>query len=424
MTKPLTQREFTLDVVKTLQDAGFISYWAGGCVRDVLLGREPKDYDVATSAHPEQVRELFGKRKTLEVGMSFGVVIVVGPKSAGNVEVATFRTEGDYQDGRRPSHVAFCTPEEDAQRRDFTINGMFYDPVHQQIHDYVGGQHDLGAGLIRAIGNPADRMREDKLRMLRGVRFTASLEFELDAATAEAIRGMAAEIHIVSAERIAQELKKMLVDRHRVKAMTLARELDLFDEILPEWKLNDASVSKQAVEHDWTNTLQALHLLAAPSFELAFAALLYEVHRRENSGDESDVVSSLVKRLRLSNREHDRIVWLVTQLPAVAGLHQQPPAVWKRLMAHDGFAELVALARVVALAEEKPLDGVLFGEEMIRQLSGEEISPPLLLTGDDLINLGFRSGPEFKRILDAVRDAQLNGEIATTEQAVALARSL
>ncbi|MEX0726893.1 MAG: hypothetical protein WD065_11520, partial [Planctomycetaceae bacterium] len=319
-----------------------------------------------------------------------------------------------------PSHVEFCSPEEDAKRRDFTINGMFYDPLHQQIHDFVGGQHDLGNGLIRAIGDPYDRMREDKLRMLRGVRFTASLEFQLDDATAQAIRGMAAEIHIVSAERIAQELKKMLIDRHRAKATSLARELKLFDEILPEWKLSDAEN-----ERDWTNTLQALHLLQTPSFETAFAALVYAVHRREHGeASESDIVSSIVKRLRLSNREHDRIVWLVTQLSSVGGLHQQKPAVWKRMMAHEGFAELVSLARVVALAEERPLDGVLFCEDMLKQLTPGEIAPPLLLTGDDLIKLGLRSGPDFRRILDAVRDAQLNGEISTIDEARELAPKL
>ncbi|MDA0833469.1 MAG: CCA tRNA nucleotidyltransferase [Planctomycetota bacterium] len=420
MANQPTHREFTLDVVRQLQDAGYIAYWAGGCVRDVLLGREPKDYDVATNAHPDQVRELFGKRKTLEVGLSFGVVIVVGTKSAGNVEVATFRTEGDYHDGRRPSHVAFCTPEADAMRRDFTINGMFYDPVHQQIHDFVEGQRDLGNGLIRAIGNPGDRMREDKLRMLRGVRFTASLEFQLDEATAQAIRSMSSEIYVVSAERIAQELKKMLIDRHRANAMSLARELNLFQEILPEWKLGEPQY-----EDDWTNTLQALHLLDEPSFELAFAALVQAVHRHNTAnGLEAEIVSAIVKRFRLSNREHDRIVWLVAQLPTVETLHQRQPSVWKRLMSHDGFAELVALARVVALAEEQPLDGVLFCEEMFKQLSPEQIAPALLLTGDDLIQLGLQSGPDFKRILEAVRDAQLNGEISTADEARQLALKL
>ncbi|MFN0195124.1 MAG: CCA tRNA nucleotidyltransferase, partial [Planctomycetaceae bacterium] len=377
MTKHPTHREFTLEVVQRLQEAGYVAYWAGGCVRDLLLGREPQDYDVATSAHPEDVRELFGKRKTLEVGLSFGVVIVVGPKGAGTVEVATFRTEGDYHDGRRPSHVAFCTAEEDAKRRDFTINGMFYDPVQQQIHDFVGGRHDLGAGVIRAIGNPHDRMREDKLRMLRGVRFTAALEFRLDEETAEAIRGMAPQIRIVSAERIAQELKKMLTNPHRAQAMSIARDLGLFDEILPEWQLNvaDESSVKNAEsahvsEGDWEKMLQALRLLTDPSFELSFATLLCSIHRRAlQVQKDSDIVCSIVDRFRLSNRERDQIVWLVTQLPSLWDLHRQRQAVWKRLMAHEGFAELISLARVVALAEERDLKPVLFFEETLKRMS-------------------------------------------------------
>ena len=173
---------------------GFAQLWAGGCVRDFLMGRVPQDYDVATNARPETVRELFGRRRTLAVGASFGVIVVVGSKESGNVEVATFRTEGPYVDGRRPEHVVFSTVQEDAQRRDFTINGMFYDPIAEKVYDYVGGEQDLAAGIVRAIGNPADRLSEDKLRLLRAVRFAATLEFELDPATADSIRAQARDI--------------------------------------------------------------------------------------------------------------------------------------------------------------------------------------------------------------------------------------
>ena len=198
------------------------------------MGRVPQDYDVATDGRPEAVRELFGRRRTLAVGASFGVIVVVGSKKSGNIEVATFRTEGPYADGRRPEHVVFSTPEEDAQRRDFTINGMFYDPVAEKVYDYVGGEKDLAAGIVRAIGNPSDRMSEDKLRLLRAVRFAATLEFALEAATADAVRAQAREIRVVSAERITQELRKMLVDLHRRRAMELARQLELLAEIVPE----------------------------------------------------------------------------------------------------------------------------------------------------------------------------------------------
>ncbi len=236
MTTSSPQREFAIEIVRKLRAAGYEALMAGGCVRDLLLGREPQDYDVATTARPEQVRTLFGHRRTLAVGASFGVIVVLPPRGndAGQVEVATFRTEGPYLDGRRPESVAFCTPEEDAQRRDFTINGMFYDPIETRVLDFVEGEADLAARVIRAIGDPHDRMREDKLRMLRAVRFTATLDFELDEVTAAAVREMADQITVVSAERIAQELRRMLVDAHRRRAVELCDDVGLLAVILPE----------------------------------------------------------------------------------------------------------------------------------------------------------------------------------------------
>ena len=298
---------------------------AGGCVRDMLLGREPKDYDVATTARPEQVRTLFGQGRTLAVGASFGVIVVLPPRGsdAGQVEVATFRTEGPYLDGRRPESVAFCTPEEDAKRRDFTINGMFYDPIEARVLDFVGGEADLAARVIRAIGDPHDRMREDKLRMLRAVRFTATLDFALDETTAAAVREMAEQITVVSAERIAQELRRMLVDAHRRRAVELCESVGLLEVILPEltaaWlesrsknpsppaplpaepgrgvklKTDSKQVDVRA------KTLAMLPLLASPSFELALATLLHSLPARP-------VAHDLCRRLKLSNDEIDRIV--------------------------------------------------------------------------------------------------------------------
>ena len=231
---PVLQREFAVEIVRRLKHSGFTALWAGGCVRDHLLDKTPKDYDVATNATPKQVRKIFAKLTTLDVGASFGVIVVVGPRGAGEVEVATFRSDGSYTDGRRPDSVTFSTPEEDAQRRDFTINGMFLDPLEHKVLDYVGGERDLSQGYIRAIGDPHDRMREDKLRMLRAVRFTAHLEFGLARATKAAVTEMASEIHVVSAERIAAELRRMLTDQHRHVAIELADEVGLLREILPE----------------------------------------------------------------------------------------------------------------------------------------------------------------------------------------------
>ena len=202
---PTTPRQFAREITAKLQEAGYQALWAGGCVRDQMLGKEPKDYDVATSARPEQVRELFGHKRTLPIGASFGVITVLGPKSAGQIEVATFRRDADYSDGRRPDAVEFTDAREDALRRDFTINGMFYDPVHDRVEDYVGGVEDLKKKVIRAIGNPHERIYEDKLRMLRAVRFSSTYGFEIDPATLDAIRQHAHEIKIVSGERIGAE---------------------------------------------------------------------------------------------------------------------------------------------------------------------------------------------------------------------------
>src|SRR5262249_40690266 len=228
------QREFALEIAKKLRAAGFEALWAGGCVRDQLLGLTPKDYDVATSAKPDEIRDLFGRRRTLPIGASFGVITVLGPSDAGQIEVATFRKDAAYSDGRHPDSVTFTDAEHDAQRRDFTINGLFFDPVQEEVVDYVGGQADLKAHIIRAIGNPRLRLSEDKLRMLRAVRFAAPFNFTIDPDTLHAIQEMAPQINTVSAERIGAELRRMLVDPNRAAALALLRETKLLAEVLPE----------------------------------------------------------------------------------------------------------------------------------------------------------------------------------------------
>src|SRR5262245_31192301 len=228
------QREFALEIAQKLRTAGFEALWAGGCVRDQLLGITPKDSDVATSAKPDEIRDLFGRRRTLPIGASFGVIMVLGPRDAGQIEVATFRTDAAYSDGRHPDSVTFTTAEQDAQRRDFTINGIFFDPVASEVVDFVGGQNDLERRVIRAIGAPRLRLNEDKLRMLRAVPFAAAFEFTIDAETLRAIQEMAAEIHLVSAERIGMEIRRMLLDSHRAVALSLLRDTGLLPQVLPE----------------------------------------------------------------------------------------------------------------------------------------------------------------------------------------------
>lgn len=409
MTEP--QRVFATDVVRRLRDAGFTALFAGGCVRDLLLDRPAKDYDVATTATPDEVRQLFGRRRTLAVGASFGVIIVLGPQPGVQVEVATFRREGDYSDGRRPDHVEFCSPEEDARRRDFTINGMFYDPLDSRVLDYVGGESDLAAGLVRAIGDPHDRMREDKLRMLRAVRFAATLDFQLDPATAAAVREMAEQLTVVSAERIAQELRKMLVDPHRRRAMELCADVGLLAVVFPELMpaVGDGGTEpKTAVAN---RGFEMLHLLREPGFELALAVLLHELPAEP-------MVRNICLRLKLSNDEKDRIVWLAAHQDDLRAAPQFGLAKLKRALSHPYHPDQLQLLRARLLVDGADLHPVLFCEEFLATTPAGEINPPPLITGDDLIRLGMPPGPEFKEWLDEIRDAQLNGEIATKDVAL------
>ena len=417
---PVLQREFAVEIVRRLKHSGFTALWAGGCVRDHLLDKTPKDYDVATNATPKQVRKIFAKLKTLDVGASFGVIIVVGPRGAGEVEVATFRSDGSYTDGRRPDSVTFSTPEEDAQRRDFTINGMFLDPLEHKVLDYVGGERDLSQGYIRAIGDPHDRMREDKLRMLRAVRFTAHLEFGLARATKAAVTEMASEIHVVSAERIAAELRRMLTDQHRQVAIELADEVGLLREILPEVVGLRSGVEEREPGKVRSETerptpraeliqsasrsprLAALRLLHEPSFELAFAVLLLGVSN----------VEVICRRLKLSNDELEKTAWLVRQQEALFEADRLSLAKLKRLLAHPFRDDLLALTRVKLLAEQADLHPVLFCERFLDTTPPEILDPPPLVTGNDLIELGLRPGPRFKQLLEDVRDRQLNSELS------------
>lgn len=416
---------FATDVVHRLTAAGYLAYWAGGCVRDLLRGETPKDYDVATSATPQQVRKLFGYQRSLAVGESFGVVIVLGEKGSGDtVEVATFRREGDYLDGRHPASVEFCSAEEDAGRRDFTINGMFYDPLTRQVHDFVGGQADLQQRLIRAIGDPRARMTEDKLRMLRAVRFASSLEFALDSGTAAAIFEMAEQVQVVSAERISQELRRMLVHPQRARAMQLCEELGLLRAVLPE-------VIEFTIESGMEVWQQRLHLLAAlkqPDFPLSMAALLLKVPSPQNkSSRESErygTVHRICRRLRFSNDEADRICWLTAHHGQLAELPQSTLARFKRMAIHPGFRNLLQLERTHSLIHAKPTEPFDWIQEQLDRIPLEELDPPVLVTGKDLLEMGIRSGPLFKDWLIAIRDAQLNLTLTTREEALELARQL
>ncbi len=381
--------------------AGFEALWAGGCVRDQLLGLVPKDYDVATSATPDQIGDVFGRRRTIPIGAAFGVVTVLGPRAAGQIEVATFRSDSTYSDGRHPDSVTFTDAQHDAQRRDFTINGLFFDPVVEEVVDYVGGQDDLKRRTLRAIGDPRLRLREDKLRMLRAVRFAATFGFEIEPESFRAIQEMSAEISSVSAERIGMEIRRMLVDNNRADALRLMSETKLLPHVLPEV----AGLSSS----EFDATLRILDALHEPTLPLALASLLLNVR-------EQGAAHAVGRRLRYTNKKTDRAAWLLAAREFVAAASQISWPRLQRVLIHDGAADLLALHEAIA----GPADPALqFCSERL-SWPPERLNPAPLVNGADLIARGLAPGPEFAGLLEQIRDAQLNGEIHTYDEALAL----
>jgi poly(A) polymerase len=431
-----TERDFAVEVVRRLQQAGHQALWAGGCVRDELLGLTPKDYDVATDARPEEVRRLF--RRTVAVGESFGVVEVLGPRTdAGllKVQVATFRSDVSYSDGRHPDAVVFSSAREDALRRDFTINGMFFDPLAGQLIDHVGGQDDLRRRVLRAIGDPALRFTEDKLRLLRAVRMATRFELTLDPATESAVRAMADQITVVSEERVADELRKLLVCRQRARGVNLLLETGLAAAILPEvlpMKGLPQGPPGAPTGDLWDHVLRVLDLLEPEaSFPLAFAALLHDVGKPRTVGRTPDrytfyyhehvgcrLAGEIAERLKLSNAERERIEWLVEKHQFLCDVQQMRTSKVKMILVHPGIRELLALHRADALASGKSVAHVEYCEFLLREWPEEVLNPPPVINGHDLMRHGIPPGPLYKRLLDAVREAQLEGTVTTLRQAL------
>ncbi len=431
-TNPDRQRGFATEVVSTLRAAGFEALWAGGCVRDLLLGSAPSDYDVATSATPDQVMKIF--RRTIAVGASFGVVRVLGPQG-GDVEVATFRSDGVYRDGRHPESVEFGDARMDAERRDFTINGMFFDPIGEHVIDYVGGEADLKAGVLRAIGDPFARFSEDKLRLLRAVRFATRFGFAVEAQTLSAVEEMAEEVTVVSVERIAQELRRMLAHRNRAAAMRLAMEVGLLPAILPATaRMIGLFQGKPMQPHGdlWDHTLLVMENLPPDaSYELALAALLHDIgkpdteliqdgrrtyHHHELVG--KGIADRICRELKLSNTERERVTWLVA-------FHQYLGDAWnlresklKTILAMPGIEELLTLHRADAMATSGDASHVDYCETYLKEQPAGPINPPPLLTGHDLVRHGLRPGPKFAELLEAVREAQLDRVLHSKKDAL------
>jgi len=434
-------------IVQGLRARGFSAYLAGGCVRDLLLGREAADYDVATSATPQEVMRLFPQ--TYAVGAQFGVVLVPirrdasqaeGERDNYTIEVATFRSDGAYSDGRHPDQVRFSTEARlDVQRRDFTINGLLLDPFTQEVLDYVGGRQDLERGVIRAIGDPRLRFSEDKLRLLRAVRFAARFGYAIEDKTFAAIRELASQIHQVSQERIRDEILKMLTEGRARRAFELLDQTGLLQQVLPEVKKMQGVQQPPQFHPEgdvWVHTLMLLEGLPAGSSKtLALGALLHDVGKpptfrvaadriRFDQHDEvgTRMAAAICRRFRLSNDETEQVCALVANHMRFGNVMRMKESTLKRFFRLPRFDEHLELHRLDCLSSHRDLELYNFAREKLRSLPAEQIRPQPLITGDDLIAAGYQPGPQFKELLTAVEDAQLDGTISSKEEAMALVK--
>ena len=418
------------EVVERLRAEGHDAYWVGGCVRDMLMGREPLDYDIATGATPDEVMRLF--RKTVSVGAKFGVVRVLMGEH--ELEVATFRSDHGILDGRHPVEVRFSkTAEEDVQRRDFTINGLLFDPIKEEVLDFVDGQKDIDAGVIRAIGVPTERFAEDRLRMLRAVRFAARFRFEIEEVTYAAVREQASSIGEISVERIRDEMLKMLTEGNARFGMELLDSTGLLLAILPEVaKFKGVEQPPQFhPEGDvWTHVLIMLEKMKQPTPTLALAVLLHDIakpatFRRAEDRIRFDGHASLgatmaqdvCERWKLSRAITDHVVSIVRDHLKFIDVRKMRQSTLKRFIRQVGFDEHLELHRLDCLASHGGLDHYEFVRDALATMPEEVVRPPRLLTGNDLMAEGYPKGPRVGEILTALEDAQLNGEVQTAEQA-------
>ena len=444
------RKEFAISIVQTLRRHGFQAYLAGGCVRDLLLKREPADYDVATSATPAQVMKIFPD--TYAVGAQFGVVLVPVPEAtqanadegtlprSKTIEVATFRSDHGYSDGRHPDEVRFSSdPREDVARRDFTINGMMLDPVSGEVLDFVGGRNDLEAGIVRAIGDPERRFAEDKLRMLRAVRFAARFEYTIEAETLAAIQRHASEIQLVSRERVRDELTKMLIEGQARRAFLLLDESDLLKEVLPE--ISEMKGVQQPPEFHpegdvFVHTLLLLENLPQPCPPtLAWGALLHDVGKPATFRVAPDrirfdghvdvgvkIAEEICNRLRFSKQDSAQVLALVDNHMRFGHVRRMKESTLKKFLRLPRFEEHLALHRADSLASHGNLSTYEFIGEKLAEIPPGKIRPLALVTGDDLIAAGYAPGPRFSEILESVEDAQLEGRLLSRDTAMEFVR--
>lgn len=388
-----------VEIVRRLRDAGHAALLAGGCVRDLLRGAEPEDYDVATDARPEEVCRLF--RHTRQVGAQFGVVLV---RRRGRwIEVATFRTDDDYADGRRPRAVHFAGPREDALRRDFTINGMFLDPLDGRVIDYVGGREDLRRRQVRAIGDPAARFAEDHLRLLRAVRFAARLDFQIEPATAAALRAAAPLLERVAPERVRDELERMFAHPGRARALALLRETGLLAHLWPGARWDELHVRR-------CEALLA-RLPGQAGFPLVWAVLMRDRPAAQ--------IEQICRRLAFSNEQRRTVLWLVEHAGDLQDPQRPSLAELKRLMAHPAFPLLADIARAAYAGLPDGAARAAALEARCAAVPPEAVAPPPLVTGQDLLDRGVPPGPVYQQVLDELYTRQLNEELTTRAAALA-----
>ncbi len=422
------------EIVARLQSAGFAAFWVGGCVRDFLLGREPQDFDIATDAKPEQVEKLF--KKTIPVGKKFGVIIVVENKQ--QFQVATFRAEADYQDGRRPEKVVFANAEADASRRDFTVNGLFYNPLTEKIHDWVGGEKDLRAKIIRTIGKPEERFGEDHLRMLRAVRFAAQLNFKIEPGTFAAIQTLAPKIKVISAERIREELIKLFAPPHAGRGLVLLRDSGLLEHILPELAATvdcEQSPNFHPEGSVFNHICLMLEKMPAGAHEsLPWAAILHDISKPVTAerdaatgkihfyGHEkvgAEMAEAILRRLKFPNKQTEAIVEAVRHHMQFKDVKQMRKATLRRLLMRETFPLEMELHRLDCLGSFGDLEHYNFLLEEAEALKQQPAIRPPLLTGNDLIKLGLKPGKELGALLAEIREQQLSDELKTPREAKA-----
>jgi poly(A) polymerase len=436
--KSNTPMELTArDIASRLRAAGYVAYFAGGCVRDLLRGETPKDIDVATDARPEAVQKMFPR--TYAVGAHFGVIVVL--ENGMQFEVATFRSDGAYLDGRHPTEVHFATAKEDAARRDFTINGMFFDPEANEVIDFVGGRADLEARLIRAIGDPAQRFAEDRLRMLRAIRFATVLGFEIEPATWDAVVAQAPSISEISAERIREELVRIFMSPRRVRGWDLLDASGLMKIVLPELEAMKGCEQPPQFHPEgdvFKHTRIMLELLPDDaSLPLVFSVLFHDIGKpptsvvdeagriRFNGHDRigAEMTEAVMERLRFSRAEIDATVEAVRQHMVFKDVPNMRVAKLKRFMARPTFADELELHRVDCASSHGMMDNYEFLQKKREEFANEPIIPPPLVRGDDLLALGLKPGPKIGEILEAVETRQLEGALTNRDEALEWVRS-